>query len=67
MAIKINPAHRGDFTRLAKRHGMSVQAFARHVLAHKDQFSTHVVRMANFAHNAAGFHHSSGGLASRDR
>lgn len=55
--IHINPAHKGDFTALAKRHGMSVQAFAAHVLSHPRDFSGHVRKMANFAKNATKFHH----------
>lgn len=40
---------RGAFTEQAKRHGMSVAAFARHVLAHPDQFSDTTVRRARLA------------------
>lgn len=56
-SIHINPAHKGDFTAKAKQHGMSVQAFAKHVLANKDDFSTETIRQANFARNAKKFKH----------
>lgn len=52
--IEINPAHKGMFTEFAKRHGMGVQEAAKHVLANKDNYSAHVVKMANFAHNFNG-------------
>jgi len=42
--IHINPAHKGEFTAKAKRHGMGVQQFANYVLAHKDKFPTSTVR-----------------------
>lgn len=51
-SIHINPAHKGDFTAKAKRHGMGVQQFANHVLAHKDKFPTSTVRQAVFAKNS---------------
>lgn len=35
--IHINPKNKGKFTASAKRAGMSVQEFARHVLANKDK------------------------------
>ena len=50
--IHINPAHKGEFTAKAKRHGMGVQQFANHVLAHKDKFPTSTVRQAVFAKNS---------------
>lgn len=51
-SIRINPAHKGEFTAKAKRHGMGVQQFASHVLAHKDKFPTSTVRQAVFAKNS---------------
>lgn len=57
MAIKINPRNKGKFTAAAKRRGMSVQQFARYVLAHKDQFSSTMVKRANFARNAKKWKH----------
>ena len=50
--IDINPAHKGEFTAKAKRHGMGVQQFANYVLAHKDKFPTSTIRQAVFAKNS---------------
>ena len=50
--ININPAHKGEFTAKAKRHGMGVQQFANYVLAHKDKFPTSTIRQAVFAKNS---------------
>ncbi|MGH9437891.1 MAG: helix-turn-helix domain-containing protein [Terriglobia bacterium] len=43
----------GSFTRIAKRMGMSTGAAARHIMAHKDDFSPSTVKKANFARNVA--------------
>ena len=51
-SIHINPAHKGDFTAEAKRHGMGVQQFASYVLSHKDKFPSSTVKQAVFAKNA---------------
>ena len=51
-SIKINPAHEGFFTRKAKAAGMSVQEFARKVLANREKYSAATVKQANFARNA---------------
>lgn len=51
--IHIKESRRGSFTREAKKRGMSVQAFARHVLANRDRYSPAMVKKANFARNAA--------------
>lgn len=59
--IHINPKNKGKFTASAKRAGMSVQEFARHVLANKDKYSTTQVRRAVFAKNSKKFKHQSGG------
>ena len=59
--IHINPAHKGDFTKKAKRHGMGVQQFASHVLAHKDKFPTSTVRQAVFARNSRTWQKAFGG------
>lgn len=51
--IHINPANRGKFTRKAKAAGMSVQEFARKVLAAPEgRYSLETIRQANFARNA---------------
>lgn len=55
--IKINPAHRGAFTRKAKAAGMGVQSFARIVLAkkNKSKYSASTRKQANFARNQRKF------------
>ena len=56
--IKINPAHAGEFTEKAGRAGMSVQEFARHVLAVPEgHYSVATRKQANFAKNAKHFKH----------
>lgn len=59
--INIKKKNRGKFTTSAKRAGMGVQEFARHVLANKDDYSSTLVKRANFARNAAGWKHALGG------
>lgn len=59
--IHINPKNKGKFTASAKRAGMSVQEFARHVLANKDKYSSTQIKRANFAKNAKKFKHQDGG------
>lgn len=51
--IKIKPSHKGRFTAWAKEHHMGVSEAASHVMANKGKYSSHVVKMANFAHNFA--------------
>lgn len=60
-AIHIKKKNRGKFTASAKRAGMGVQEYARHVLANKDRYSSTLVKRANFARNAAGWKHALGG------
>lgn len=60
--IHIKPANRGKFTASAKRAGMGVQEFARHVLANKDDYSSTQVKRANFARNASKWHSNGGPL-----
>ena len=62
--IHIKESKRGTFTEAAKRHGKSVQAFASQVLANKDNYSSAMVKKANFARNAARWH-AEGGLLDR--
>ena len=59
--INIKKKNRGKFTASAKKAGMGVQEFARHVLANKDDYSSTLVKRANFARNAAGWKHALGG------
>ena len=46
---------KGRFTQQAKRAGMEVQEFARHVLQNKAAYSTRTLRRAVFALNVAKF------------
>jgi hypothetical protein len=55
--ININPANKGKFTALADSHGKSVQGMASAVMAHKGNYSSTIVKRANFAKNAAGWNH----------
>ena len=55
--IHIKPSKRGTFTAAAKKHGMGVQAFASKVLANKDNYSSAMVKKANFARNASKWNH----------
>jgi len=64
--IHINPANKGKFTASAEHAGMGVQAFANHVLANKEDYSSTQVKRANFAHNAAGWKHEMGGIQESD-
>lgn len=59
--IHIKPSKRGTFTSAAKKHGKSVQGFASQVLANKEDYSPAMVKKANFARNAAKWHHAFGG------
>lgn len=59
--IYIKPSKRGTFTAAAKKHGMSVQGFASKVLANKGNYSSAMVKKANFAKNASKWHHLYGG------
>lgn len=59
--IYIKPSKRGTFTAAAKQRGLGVQEFASKVLANKEDYSTAMVRKANFAKNANKWHHAYGG------
>lgn len=59
--IHIKPSKKGTFTAAAKKHGKSVQSFASQVLANKEDYSPAMVKKANFARNAAKWHHAFGG------
>lgn len=60
--IHIKPSKRGTFTAAAKKHGKSVQEFASQVLANKDDYSSAMVKKANFARNASKWHSFGGEL-----
>ena len=59
--IEIKKENRGKFTKWAKARGMGVQEAARKVLANKDKYPPSVVKMANFARNAAKWKKDEGG------
>jgi len=69
--IEIKKKNRGKFTAWAKRRGMGVQEAAMKVMANPEDYTPSVVKMANFAKNAAGWNKEEGGeiayLANRDR
>lgn len=60
--IHIQPSKRGTFTAAAKKHGKGVQEFARQVLANKENYSSAMVKKANFARNASKWHADGGRL-----
>ena len=60
-SIHIDPSKRGTFTAAAKAHGKSVQGFASQVLANKDNYSSAMVKKANFARNASKWNHKAYG------
>lgn len=59
--IFIKPSKRGTFTAAAKKRGMGVQEFASKVLANKEDYSSAMVKKANFARNASKWKHADGG------
>ena len=59
--IEIKPENEGKFTRWAKAHGMSVPEASNAVMSNTDNYSSSVVKMANFAKNAAGWKKEEGG------
>lgn len=61
-SIHIKKKNRGKFTESARRAGMGVQEFARHVLANKENYSSTQIKRANFARNSKKFKHENGGL-----
>ena len=60
-SIHIDPSKRGTFTAAASKHGMGVQEFASKVLANKEDYSSAMVKKANFARNATKWKHGEGG------
>lgn len=55
--IKIKDSKKGTFTKAAKEHNDTVQGFATKVLNNKDNYSTAMVKKAQFAKNAKKFNH----------
>jgi hypothetical protein len=64
--IHIKPENVGKFTAWAKRHNMSVQEAASHIMANKEKYSSTLVKRANFAKNATKFKHEEGGEIEND-
>lgn len=60
-SIHIAPSKRGTFTAAATKHDMGVQEFASKVLANKGNYSSTMVKKANFAKNASKWKHCLGG------
>lgn len=56
-SIHIDPSKKGTFTAAAKKHGLGVQEFASRVLANPDNYSSTMVKKANFARNASKWNH----------
>jgi hypothetical protein len=59
--ININPANEGKFTEWAAKRGMTVQEAANKVMTNRSKYTADVVKMANFAKNAAGWKKAMGG------
>lgn len=59
--IHIKESKKGTFTKAAKKRDMGVQEFARKVLSNKDQYSSAMVKKANFARNAKKWNNELGG------
>ena len=59
--IHIKKKNRGKFTASAKKAGMGVQEYAKHILANKEKYSPTLVKRANFARNASKWKHALGG------
>ena len=60
--IHIAKSKEGTFTAAASRHNMGVQEFASKVLANKSDYSSAMVKKANFARNASKWHDMGGYL-----
>lgn len=60
--IHIKPENRGKFSEAAKRAGYSTQAYARHIMANKENYSPTLRKRANFALNASRWHAYGGNL-----
>ena len=63
--IEIKPENKGKFTAWAKSRGMSVKEAANKVMANPKRYPPSVVKMANFAKNAAGFKKQPGGAVTQ--
>ena len=59
--IEIKPENKGKFTKWADARGMSVSEAANKVMSNTEAYPPSVVKMANFAKNAAGWNKKEGG------
>ena len=59
--IEIKPENKGKFTAWAKARGMTPKEAAKKVMANKGKYPPSIVKMANFAKNAAKFKREEGG------
>ena len=59
--IHIKPSHKGDFTEWSKRHGWTVEEAENHVLTNKEDYSPHIIQMANFSNNARSWNKAESG------
>ena len=57
MAIKIKESKKSTFTAAAKKRGLVVQELATKVLKNKKEYSSAMVKKANFAKNAKKWKH----------
>lgn len=57
MAIKIKESKKGTFTAAAKKRGLVAQELATKVLKNKKEYSSAMVKKANFAKNAKKWKH----------
>ncbi len=60
--IEIKPENKGKFTRWAKARDMSVSEAYNKVMGNTDNYPASVVKMANFAKNAAGWNKAQDGV-----
>lgn len=58
MTIHIKKSKEGTFTAASAARHLSVPQFASKVLAHPDNYSPAMKKKAQFAHNAAEWHHN---------
>jgi len=59
--IEIKPENEGKFTKWATARNMSVQEAANKVMSNRGRYPASVIKMANFAKNAAGWNKEEGG------
>ena len=59
--VHIEPSHEGIFTAKSDRAGMSVAAFANHVMTNRDSYNEDTIKQANFVRNFVTNKHAMGG------